>query len=173
MNSLEKITLRPVRPSDEELLRELYHSTREQELAQVPWTPEQKQAFVEMQWQAQKRHYASEHPRAVHVIICLEGIPVGRLYLDRSGDALHILDITLLPEQRSHGTGTYLLGQLMDEARSARKPVTVFVESFNPSLRFFQRLGFSAAEQKGFHFLMKWSADTAAPAHAGSRAVNS
>ena len=173
MNSLEKISLRPVRPSDEELLRELYHSTREQELAQVPWTTEQKQAFVEMQWQAQKKHYAAEYPRAVHVIICLEGIPVGRLYMDRSGDDLHVLDITLLPEHRNRGTGTYLLGQIMDEARNSCKPVTVFVETFNPSLRFFQRLGFSAAEQKGFHFLMKWTAATAAPAHASARAVNS
>lgn len=173
MNSLEKITLRSVRPSDEELLRELYHSTREQELAQVPWTMEQKQAFVEMQWQAQKKHYAAEHPRAVHVIICLEGIPVGRLYMDSSGDEVHILDITLLPEHRNHGTGTHLLGQIMAEARNAGKPVTVFVETFNPSLRFFQRLGFSAAEQKGFHFLMKWTAATAAPAHDGPRAVNS
>jgi GNAT superfamily N-acetyltransferase len=173
MNSLERITLRSVRPADEELLRELYHSTREQELAQVPWTPEQKQAFVEMQWQAQKKHYAAEHPQAVHVVICLEGIPVGRLYLDRSGNELHILDITLLPEHRNHGVGTYLLSQVMDEARDAGKPVTVFVETFNPSLRFFQRLGFSAAEQKGFHFLMKWTADTAAPAHFSSRVVNS
>lgn len=173
MNSLEKITLRSVRASDEELLRELYHSTREQELAQVPWTQDQKQAFVEMQWQAQKKHYAAEYPRAEHVVICLEGIPVGRLYLDRSGGALHILDITLLPEHRNHGAGTYLLGQIMDEARDAGKPVTIYVETFNPSLRFFQRLGFSAAEQKGFHFLMKWTADIAAPAHVGPRAVNS
>lgn len=173
MNSLEKITLRPVRPSDDELLRELYHSTREEELAQVPWTTQQKQAFVEMQWQAQKKHYAAEHPEAVHVIICLEGIPVGRLYMDRSGDELHILDITLLPEHRNRGTGTYLLGQIMAEARNAGKPVTVFVETFNPSLRFFQRLGFSTAEQKGFHFLMKWTAETATPAQAGRRAVNS
>jgi GNAT superfamily N-acetyltransferase len=173
MNSLEKITLRPVRPSDEELLRELYHSTREQELSQVPWTPEQKQAFVEMQWQAQKKHYAAEHPRAAHVVICLEGIPVGRLYLDRSGDEFHILDITLLPEHRNHGTGTYLLGQIMDEAREAGKPVTVFVETFNPSLRFFQRLGFTAAEQNGFHFLMRWSAETAISADVAPRVVNS
>jgi GNAT superfamily N-acetyltransferase len=95
------------------------------------------------------------------------------LYLDRSGEALHILDITLLPEHRNHGAGTYLLGQLMEEARNLGKPLTVFVETFNPSLRFFQRLGFSAAEQKGFHFLMKWIAETAAPAHAGPLAANS
>lgn len=166
MTNLEKITLRPVQSSDEELLRELYHSTREAELAQVPWSTEQKHAFVQMQWQAQKRHYASEYPRAAHVVICREGIPVGRLYLDRSGDSFHILDITLLPEQRNQGTGAFLLGRIMEEARAAGKPVTVFVETYNPSLRFFQRLGFTPADQKGFHFLMKWATQKTASLHA-------
>jgi hypothetical protein len=61
----------------------------------------------------------------------------------------------------------------MDEAREAGKPVTVFVETFNPSLRFFQRLGFTAAEQNGFHFLMRWSAETAISADVAPRVVNS
>jgi hypothetical protein len=38
-----KITLRPVQESDNEFLLKVYGSTREQELAQVPWTAEQKQ----------------------------------------------------------------------------------------------------------------------------------
>ncbi|HEX5434666.1 MAG TPA: GNAT family N-acetyltransferase [Candidatus Angelobacter sp.] len=166
MTNPDKISLRPVQPSDEELLRELYHSSREAELAQVPWSPEQKQAFVQMQWQAQKRHYAAEYPRAAHVVICREGIPVGRLYIDRNGEAFHILDITLLPEHRNQGTGSILLGRIMEEASLAGKPVTIFVETFNPSLRFFQRLGFTTAEQKGFHFLMKWIAQKPASLHA-------
>ena len=44
-----KITLRPVQDSDDEFLLKVYGSTREQELAQVPWTAEQKQQFVRMQ----------------------------------------------------------------------------------------------------------------------------
>ena len=158
MNTLEKISLRPVQPADEELLRALYSSSREHELAQVPWTDEQKRAFVLMQWQAQKRLNAVEHPHASHAVVCLEGIPVGRLYLDRSGDTFHILDMTLLPEHRNHGAGSYLLGQIMAEAEQAGKPVTIFVERFNRSLRLFTRLGFNAVEQKGLHVLMKWSA---------------
>lgn len=156
MNTVENISLRPVRPADEELLRTLYSSSREPELAQVPWTAEQKRAFVLMQWQAQKRNNAIEHPHASHVVICREGIPVGRLYLDRSGDTFHILDVVLLPEHRNHGAGSYLLGQIMAEAGDAGKPVTVFVESVNPSLRLFQRLGFTAVERKGLQVLMKW-----------------
>jgi GNAT superfamily N-acetyltransferase len=158
MNTLQNISLRPVQPTDEEMLRVLYSSSREHELAQVPWTPEQKHTFVLTQWQAQKRNNAIEHPHASHVLVCREGIPVGRLYLDRSGETFHILDVTLLPEHRNRGTGTYLLGEIMSEAARAGKAVTIFVESFNPSLRLFQRLGFTAVEQKGFHVLMKWCA---------------
>jgi GNAT superfamily N-acetyltransferase len=150
-----KITLRPVQDSDDEFLLKVYGSTREQELAQVPWTAEQKQQFVRMQWEAQKSHYAAQHPNATHEIICLEGGEAGRLYLDRTGEKFHILDITLLREHRNRGAGSFLLGQIMAEAKEAGKPVSIFVETFNPSLRLFQRLGFTPIQQEGFHLLMQ------------------
>jgi GNAT superfamily N-acetyltransferase len=150
-----KITLRPVQDSDDEFLLKVYGSTREQELAQVPWTAEQKQQFVRMQWEAQKSHYAAQHPNATHQIICLEGGEAGRLYLDRTGEKFHILDITVLPEHRNRGAGSFLLGQIMAEAKEAGKPVSIFVETFNPSLRLFQRLGFTPIQQEGFHLLMQ------------------
>ena len=151
----EKITLRPVQESDDEFLLKVYGSTREQELAQVPWTAEQKHQFVRMQWEAQKNHYAAQHPEARHEIICLEGIAAGRLYLDRSGEKFHVLDVTLLPEHRNRGAGSFLLGQIMAEAKEAGKPVSIYVETFNPSLRLFQRLGFTPIQQEGFHLLLQ------------------
>jgi ribosomal protein S18 acetylase RimI-like enzyme len=150
-----KITLRPVQESDNDFLLQVYGSTREQEMAQVPWTAEQKQQFVRMQWMAQKNHYAAQHPNATHEIIAVESSDVGRLYLDRSGDNFHILDITLLPEHRNHGAGSFLLRQIMAEAKEAGKPVTIYVETFNPSLRLFQRLGFTPIQQEGFHLLLQ------------------
>ena len=145
-----KVTLRPVQDSDDDFLLKVYGSTREQEMAQVPWTSEQKQQFVRMQWEAQKSHYAAQHPQACHEIICLEGDVAGRLYLDRSGEKFHILDITLLPEHRNRGAGSFLLYQIMAEAKEAGKPVTIYVETFNPSLRLFQRLGLHAHPARGF-----------------------
>lgn len=153
----DRLTLRPVRESDDAFLLELYGSTRQQELAQVPWTAEQKQQFVRMQWEAQKKHYAAEHPNASHTVICVDGRALGRVYLDRTTEQFHILDISVMPENRNQGTGSLLLGQIMAEAKQAGKPVTVFVETFNPSLRLFQRLGFTTTRQEGFHLLMQWS----------------
>jgi len=160
MTSDGQITLRPATEADDDFIFNCYASTREQELAQVPWTAEQKESFVRMQYAAQKNHYAAEAPEASHNIIYVDATPVGRIFLDRRRDALHILDITVLPQHRNQGTGSLLLRRLLDEANSLGKPVTIYVESFNPSLRLFERLGFRKDHEKGFHLLMKWQ-----PAH--------
>ena len=157
MISSEKITLRPVTGQDDNFLLALYASTRTAELAQVPWSPEQKEAFVRMQFNAQKQHYATEYPKADHDLICIDGTPVGRLYLARAADALHILDITVLPERRNSGIGSFLLGQVIAEARSTGRPVTIYVETFSPSLQLFERLGFRKDQEHGLQLLLKWS----------------
>ena len=157
MISSEKITLRPVTGQDDNFHLSLYASTQSAELVQVPWSPEQKEAFLRMQFNAQKQHYAAEYPQANHDLICVDGVPVGRLYLGRAADGFHILDITVLSEHRNSGIGSFLLGQVIAEARSTRKPVTIYVETFNPSLRLFERLGFRKDKEHGFQLLLKWS----------------
>lgn len=156
MTSDGQITLRPATEADDDFILSCYASTRAQELAQVPWMAEQKESFIRMQYTAQKNHYAAEAPRASHDVIYVDATPVGRIYLDRRDDALHILDITVLPQHRNQGTGSLLLRRLLEEAGKLGKPVTIYVESFNPSLRLFERLGFRQDQEKGFHLLMKW-----------------
>lgn len=156
MSQEKEISLRPVEQADDEFLLSVYASTRADEVARVPWTSEQKDAFVRMQFEAQRRHYAAQYPKATHQIICLEGTPVGRLYLSRGRDGFHILDITVLPQFRNAGTGSFLIRELLDEAGKAGKPVTIYVETFNPSLRLFSRLGFQKVEEAGFQFLLQW-----------------
>ncbi|HKV94333.1 MAG TPA: GNAT family N-acetyltransferase [Candidatus Angelobacter sp.] len=151
----EQIRLRPVGAADDAFILLVYASTRANELQQVPWTPEQKDAFVKMQFTAQKQHYAASFPRASHDVICLDEIAVGRIYVDRKADCLHILDITILPQYRNQGIGSELLRQLLDEAGQSGKAVTIYVETFNPSVRFFERLGFQKDREIGFQFLLK------------------
>ena len=47
-----KITLRPVEEADQDFLLSVYASSRADEMARVPWSPEQKQAFVRTQFTA-------------------------------------------------------------------------------------------------------------------------
>lgn len=154
----EQIKLRAVEPADDPFILTIYASTRAEELRQVPWTAEQKDFFVRMQFAAQKEHYAAEYPRASHDVICLEEAAVGRIYMDRGVAALHILDVTVLPEYRNQGIGSELLRRLLAEAGQSGKAVTIYVETFNPSVRLFERLGFQKDEEKDYRFLMKWPA---------------
>ena len=151
------ITLRPVASDDYDFLVEVYGSTRAEELALVPWTNEQRDAFTRSQFNAQQEHYLKTYPGASHDIIMSNGRPVGRLYVARLDQEIRIIDITLLPAERNVGIGSYLINQLLDEAKQTRKITRIYVEEFNPSLRLFQRLGFSPSEQHGFHLLLQWS----------------
>jgi RimJ/RimL family protein N-acetyltransferase len=158
-----RIELRPVTEADRPLLFQLYASTREFELSQVPWSPEQKQAFLEMQFAAQTRSYSSTYSQATHEMICLDGEPVGRLYLDRI-DRYHILDITIAPAHRSKGIGSEILRRILAEAHSEGKTVSIYTETFNPSLRLFVRLGFRQKSVDGFLVLLeKPTSEAAAP----------
>ena len=149
------ITLRPAVDSDRPLLFDIYASTREEELARVPWTDAQKQAFLEMQFTGQTQGYRATHPNATHEMICVDDRAVGRLYMDRYSDRLHILDITVASESRNAGIGSGILNRLLAEADRDCKRVTIYVESFNRSLRLFERLGFRTASVDGFLVLLE------------------
>ena len=149
------ITLRPVSADDYDFLVALYGSTRAEEMAMVPWTTEQQETFIRSQFAAQQEHYAKKYPTASHDIIVCDDRPVGRLYVARLDHEIRIIDITLLPAERNAGIGSHLLRQLLDEANGSGKVTRIYVEEFNPSLRLFERLGFSPTEQHGIHLLLQ------------------
>ena len=151
------VTLRPVAADDYDFLAEVYGSTRAEEMALVPWTTEEQQAFIRSQFAAQQDFYAQKYPTASHDIIEADKRPVGRLYVARLDQEIRIIDITLLPAERNAGIGSYLIKQLLDEANRAEKMTRIFVEEFNPSLRLFERLGFLPSEQQGIHLLMQYN----------------
>jgi ribosomal protein S18 acetylase RimI-like enzyme len=162
------ITLRAVTEADDAFLFALYASTRAAEMTLVPWNDVQKQAFLEMQFRAQKTSYAKQYPAAQHSVICLDGSPVGRLYLDRSQERFHILDVTIAEACRNRGVGSVVLKEILEEADRMQKPATIYVENFNPSVRLFERLGFRAAATKDFTVLLeRQSSALISPAGAG------
>lgn len=151
------ITCRPVGPDDHAFLLAVYGSTRADEMALVPWSADQKDAFVKMQFAGQQEHYENTFPTASHQIILSRGRPVGRVYVARLEQEIRIVDITLMPAERNAGIGSFLLRGLIDEAGTVGKVVRIYVEEFNPSIRFFERLNFKPVEQHGIHLLLEWS----------------
>jgi len=149
---MPSITLREVTPQDEQFLRALYACTRAQELAMVPWTEEQREAFLQSQFDAQNKYYRQQYPSASFQLILDNQEPVGRLYVLREAAAIRILDIVVLPPHRHRGIGGSLIRGLIEEAESNGQAVSVWVEQFNPSGQLFQRYGFSVIADDGYNY---------------------
>ncbi len=149
-------TLRDENCQDELFLLDLYATSRAQEMAAVPWSSEQKEAFLKMQFQAQHDYYKEKYSSASFQIVVEEGVAIGRLYVLREPEVIRILDITIIEAKRGKGVGTQLLQRVLDEATQSQRPVEIYVETVNPSLRLFERLGFSQRAEEGFNFLLEW-----------------
>jgi ribosomal protein S18 acetylase RimI-like enzyme len=156
VGSSRKVTFRRAAPEDDPFLLELYGSTRQDELALTNWDPVQREAFLGMQFGAQQAHYRKHYPEGEHLVILIEGEPVGRLYVANVDIEVRILDITILPAHRNSGIGTPVVKELMREAEGLGKPLTIYVEGYNPSLGLFERLGFVKTGEHGYSFLMEW-----------------
>lgn len=150
------ITLRPVQPDDLEFLYRVYASTRQEELAPVDWSGEEKEGFLRMQFTAQHAYYQEHYADGQFLVVLVEGEPAGRLYVARWPEEIRLIDIALLPEYRGKGIGTGLLRDLFAEAEAAGKSVTIHVERFNPALRLYERLGFRCVADKGVYLFMEW-----------------
>jgi ribosomal protein S18 acetylase RimI-like enzyme len=149
--------LRPAGSGDAELLYRIYASTREDELAVVPWQAAQKEAFLRMQFAAQDRYYHATFPAASYDLIVSGEEVLGRLYVDRGETAWLVLDIALLPEHRGRGIGARLLTDVLAEAGAAAKPVQIHVERFNPAQRLYDRLGFRQIADEGVYLRLEWN----------------
>jgi ribosomal protein S18 acetylase RimI-like enzyme len=154
------LTFRRITDADLPFLARVYASTRADELAPVPWSDEQKAAFLDMQFQAQHSHYQQYYPKADWLVTMRDGEDVGRLYVERWPTQHCIIDIAFLPEHRGKGLGEALMRDLMDEAAACGKAVSIHVEKFNPAMRLYRRLRFTTEEDKGVYDLMRWSADS-------------
>ena len=149
----ENISLRVATPDDEAFLFDVYASTRLEELEATGWDDNQKLAFIRMQFMVRERTY----PEVDSKIILLNGRPVGRMMVDRNDEAVLLRDIALLTEYRNAGIGSRLLGELMNEAAAAGKPVTLHVVATSPAVRLYERLGFARTSSEPAAYLeMKW-----------------
>jgi ribosomal protein S18 acetylase RimI-like enzyme len=160
----DALRYRPATDADVPFFRQLYGTTRDDEMRLVPWTDEQKATFLDQQFTAQKLHYEQFYPDCQFLAIDLHGECIGRLYIDRSGqDEIEIIDIALSPAYRGRGIGRLLLEEILAEGRATGKRVTIYVEHFNPARRLYDRLGFRHVDTNGVYHLMEWRAEAADP----------
>ena len=154
------LTLQPVAESDEEFLLSVYASTRADELAQVEWPEGQQEIFLRWQFDMQRRQYEARFPDAEYYVILVDDEPAGRIWIGRDAEQIRLLDIALLSEFQNRGAGTLLLGALIDEARTEKKPLRHMVFMLNNDAhRFYERLGFVLIEDLGAYKHMEWRPD--------------
>ena len=152
------VGFRPANDTVQQFLCTLYASTREDEMSVVEWSEAQKNAFLNMQFDAQHRYYREQFPSADYLVVERDGEAIGRIYLDRRADELRLIDIALIPEARNQGLGEALLLDLLDEGRASALPVSIHVERFNPAMRLYLRLGFTPVKDQGVYQLLEWRA---------------
>ncbi|MEL7114418.1 MAG: GNAT family N-acetyltransferase [Pseudomonadota bacterium] len=151
------ISFRIITNADDDLLYRVFAESRDAEMAQVSWPEEEKRAFLKRQYDMQSQHYAQAFIGAVHRIIQIGDLDIGRLIVNRADDHLRIIDISLLPEWRGRGIGTDLLRSLMNEAHGGKVPVRLSVLKDSPALRLYQRHSFRPTEDRGLYIEMEWS----------------
>jgi len=149
------VTLRPMVAEDLPFLLAVYASTREEELARVPWTAEQKAGFLRQQFEAQHAWWQENYGGSTFDVIEIGGERAGRFYVHRGPRAIRVVDIALLAAHRGSGFGSWLLRGLFVEGDATEKAVSVHVEKFNPARALYHRLGFREIEDKGVYILME------------------
>jgi ribosomal protein S18 acetylase RimI-like enzyme len=152
---MESVVLRPSGDDDRTFLKRVYASTRNDELALLPWSDKQKAAFITHQFDAQDAHYRKHYAAAAFDVIEVDGKPAGRLYVHRGPGEIRIVDIALLPAFRRRGIGTGLLRSLIDEGDGDGRKLSIHVEVNNPARTLYERLGFRPVDQHGLYVLME------------------
>jgi len=152
LNNLGMV-LRLCDASDDGFLQSLSHRFHAS-MVDLSYLPEtQREAMLDGQFRIQTQHYKTEFPRATRWIIEQAGLPIGRLYLDRSQTPWRLLDILLLPEAQNQGIGRALLGWVLEGADS----VALHVAINNPRAEaFYRAMGFVVIGQEGMHRYMVW-----------------
>jgi ribosomal protein S18 acetylase RimI-like enzyme len=159
-----RVTLRPAVQADEPFLHALYRDRRMPELAPLPWGPDERQAFVDMQFRAQQSGYAARFPQADHWIVTVadhdggEPTAIGRLLVDRRPDEHRIVDLVILTGWRCRGIGTALMRSAMADADADAVPVRLAAAAHDERLVYwYMNLGFVAIGSAGVNVAMERS----------------
>jgi ribosomal protein S18 acetylase RimI-like enzyme len=150
------ITLRAATDADQDFLVAVFASTRADELQVLAWNPIQAEMFVTIQYNAQQQSYRFSYPAAENNIILRDGQPIGRMLVDRSEQAIHLVDIAILPEYRNLGVGAELIGGLLSEGAAKGREVALSVFHTNPAIHLYERLGFLKVDEDSLYWKMRW-----------------
>jgi ribosomal protein S18 acetylase RimI-like enzyme len=157
-----RFALRPEVEADAPFRLALFRASRGPGWDQIPLPAEMLTKIMEQQFHAQTQGYRAAYPRARLEIVTIDAAPVGRLATYRDTEAVHLIDIALVPERRGQGIGGALLRALTDEAAAAGTPLTLQVARDNlAAQRLYHRLGCVMTAANETHLTLRWSSSPA------------
>jgi ribosomal protein S18 acetylase RimI-like enzyme len=157
MAMLEGMELRREEPDDAAFLKQLFYAVRSPEFGAAGWPEEQMRDFLAIQERMQWTHYDRTYKRLERWIAEKNGRPIGRLYLATEPDALRVVEISIMPEDRGRGLGRELLRGVLEQASAAGLDVVLSVDRGNPAEDLYRRMGFETVRDEGMKTGMRWS----------------
>lgn len=152
------LRLRPEQDDDDAFRFVLFCHSRPAELGRLQIEPAAYEQLMRFQYRAQTMSYRTAFPAARFDIVELDGAPIGRIVIDRSGRHIEIIDWAITPQMRGRGIGTAMMRAVLEEARQASRQVRLRVASGNDAaLRLYLRLGFEPVATIPFHTELAWS----------------
>jgi ribosomal protein S18 acetylase RimI-like enzyme len=102
-----------------------------------------RQHLLELQYQNRRGGIRTGFPTGESHIILLDGAAAGWIFFVHMEHEIHIVEIMVLPECRSHGIGGEAIRHVLGMASVAGKPVRLTVKVLNAgAIRLYERLGF-------------------------------
>jgi len=154
----DRISCRAATRSDFIFLRRLYAAGRKSELVAAGMPAKNHQDFCDSQFACQHRDWVERFPTAQFLILTRGTRPIGRLYLNSSGEGIHIVDIAFLPDWQGQGLGAAVIAGLQRQASARGGAVTLHVAMENAqAASLYRRLGFQVEHRTERHVLMRWN----------------
>jgi ribosomal protein S18 acetylase RimI-like enzyme len=151
------VTTRPVGADDQAFIYRAFESSREAEFSLLGWPPEKVEELMRSQFELQTNGYSCTFPQADHLVIMLDGEPVGRVIVNESDVEIRMVDIAILTSFRRRGIGRSIVRMLMDVAEKARKPLRHQVYHGElDAIRFYFAMGYQVVESGEAAFKMEW-----------------
>ena len=142
------VILRHQAPEDDRFLMHLFAENRRDQFEVLG--DQMRAQILEHQYRIQAHQYEANYPEAFRLIVETNGESIGRLLLSPNQQAIHIVDIALLPCWQRQGHGTRLLKSLLAyvAASDSFNEISLNVEETNPALALYERLGFRLASSR-------------------------
>ena len=153
------VALRLMGNSDEIFLKTLYAenytATYGQDHFLQSSSEEDKTNILHQRYEQHKQHNQVNYPDAYPLMICRQGLPIGRLSLCERLEQIELVELSLLPTWQRRGLGTAMMHSIMQRTSALKLPIIVKVAPANLAYRFYFKWGFEVVSNTGLYLEMR------------------